>query len=110
DNSSGTDVVYEGLTTAITSVKPVVPCSTYHMKIAIADAGDQAYDSGVFVGGNAVSCQTAPAASIAATPVSCGGTNGTASVTVTNYSATPTYSWSPGGQTTPTLSGLSAGN
>src|ERR1700756_4011455 len=110
DNSFGIDVVYEGLTTAITSTKPVVPCSTYHMKIAIADAGDEVYDSGVFIGGNAVSCQTAPAASIASTPVSCGGSNGTAAVTISNYTATPTYSWSPGGQTTSSISGLSAGS
>lgn len=109
NNFSGTDIVYEGLTTAITSTKPVVPCSTYHMKIAIADAGDEVYDSGVFIGGNAVSCQTAPSAAITSTGVSCGGSNGTASVTVSNYSATPTYSWSPGGQTTPSLTGLSAG-
>ncbi|HXU26520.1 MAG TPA: choice-of-anchor L domain-containing protein [Bacteroidia bacterium] len=49
DNSSGTDIVYEGLTTAINSTKLVVPDSTYHLKVAIADAGDQAYDSGVFI-------------------------------------------------------------
>jgi len=104
------DIAYDGYTIPITSVKPVVPCSTYHMKIAIADAGDEQYDSGVFIGGNAVSCQTAPTASIASTPASCGGSTGTASVTVSNYTATPTYSWSPGGQTTPSISGLSAGN
>ena len=79
------------------------------MKIAIADAGDEAFDSGVFIQGNSVSCSTAPAASIVSTPVSCGGANGTAAVSVTNYTATPTYSWSPGGQTTSSLSGLAAG-
>jgi gliding motility-associated-like protein len=110
DNSAGTDIVYEGLTTAITSVKPVVPCSTYFMKIAIADAVDKIYDSGVFIGGNAVSCSTGPSASITSTPVSgCNSSDGTASVTISNYTATPTYSWSPGGQTTSSLSGLPVG-
>ena len=108
-NYTGTEIVYEGMTTAITSVKPVIPCSTYFMKIAIADADDEAYDSGVFIGGNSVSCSTAPSAFVTSTPVSCGGSNGTASITTSNYTATPTYSWSPGGQTTPSISGLSAG-
>lgn len=49
NNYTGTDIVYEGLTTAITSVKPVMPDSIYHMKVAIADAGDEVYDSGVFI-------------------------------------------------------------
>jgi len=49
DNSSGTDVVYEGLTTAINSVKPVMPDSIYHLEVGIADAGDEIYDSGVFI-------------------------------------------------------------
>ncbi len=104
------DIAYDGYTNAITSSAPVTPCSSYHMKIAIADALDEAYDSGVLIGSNAVNCSTAPGAAIVSTPVSCGGSNGTASITVTNYTATPTYSWSPGGQTTPSLSGLSAGN
>lgn len=109
DNSTGTEIAYEGLTTAITSVKPVVPCSTYFMKIAIADAVDEIYDSGVFIGGNSVSCSTAPSASITSTSASCGGATGTASVTTSNYTATPTYSWSPGGQTTSSINNLPAG-
>ncbi|HTA63592.1 MAG TPA: choice-of-anchor L domain-containing protein [Bacteroidia bacterium] len=104
------DIAYDGYTIPITSVAPVVPCSTYHMKIAIADAGDEEYDSGVFIGGNAVNCSTAPTASIASTPASsCGGNDGTASVTVSNYTGTPTYSWSQGGQTTASISNLAPG-
>lgn len=44
------------------------------------------------------------------TSASCGGANGTASVTVTNYTGTPTYSWSPGGQTTSSITGLTPGS
>jgi len=47
---------------------------------------------------------------ITTTSASCGGANGTASVTVTNYTGTPTYSWSPGGQTTPSITGLTPGS
>ncbi len=109
DADSNMDIAYPGYTIPITSVTSVSPCASYHMEIAIADAGDDAYDSGVFIEGNSVSCSTAPAASIASTTVSCGGSAGTASVTVINYTATPTYSWSPGGQTTSSITGLTAG-
>jgi len=103
------DIVYDGYTIPITSVSQVVPCSTYHMKIAIADAGDQAYDSGVFVGNNAVACQNAPAVTASATPTGCGGNSGSATATVTNYTGSATYQWQPGGQTTPTITNLPAG-
>ena len=103
------DIAYDGYTIPITSVTQVYPCSTYHMKIAIADAGDEYYDSGVFIGSNAVSCQNAPTVAASSTPVSCGGTNGTAAATVTNYTGTVTYHWFPGGQTTATISGQGAG-
>jgi gliding motility-associated-like protein len=108
DNSSGQDIAYEGLTTAITSVKPVVPCSTYTMKIAIADAGDEDYDSGVFIKGNSVTCQNTPTVTASATPFTC--TNpGSATATVTNYTGTITYQWEPGGATTATINNLSPG-
>lgn len=108
DNSSGTDVVYEGLTTAITSVKPVIPCSTYHIKIAICDVGDEAYDSGVFIQGNSLNCTNTPTITASTTPANCGAL-GSATVTVTNYTGTPTYQWIPGGATTDTVSNLAAG-
>ncbi|MGZ3863797.1 MAG: choice-of-anchor L domain-containing protein [Bacteroidia bacterium] len=109
DNSVGTDVVYYGLTTAITSVKAVVPCSTYHMKIAICDISDEAYDSGVFIQGNSVSCPTAPTVTVATSPSNCSGSTGSATATVTNYTGTPTYTWSPGGANTATISNLPPG-
>ena len=103
------DIVYDGYTIPITSVTPVKPCSTYHMKIAIADALDEAYDSGVFIGNNAISCATAPSVTVASTPSNCSGNTGTATASVTNYTGTPTYTWSPGGQNTASITGLSAG-
>ncbi len=53
DNYFGAvDVVYDGLTTPLTAVATVIPGQTYHIKLAIADAVDNAYDSGVFIEAN----------------------------------------------------------
>ncbi|MFN0216275.1 MAG: choice-of-anchor L domain-containing protein [Saprospiraceae bacterium] len=40
---------YDGFTDIFTAEASVVPCATYEMVIAIADVGDAAYDSGVFL-------------------------------------------------------------
>lgn len=40
---------YDGFTTVLTAKSAVIPCETYHLKLAIADAGDGALDSGVFI-------------------------------------------------------------
>ena len=42
-------IVYQGMTTVLTAVSQVIPCTTYHIKLAIADKGDQVLDSGVFL-------------------------------------------------------------
>jgi gliding motility-associated-like protein len=55
DNSNGTTVVYDGFTVKLQAMAIVVPCSTYTLKIAIADAGDDAYDSAVFLEANSLS-------------------------------------------------------
>ncbi|MBK7408401.1 MAG: choice-of-anchor L domain-containing protein [Saprospirales bacterium] len=56
NNLAGQSVVYDGLTSDFLGVKPsltatsqVIPCNTYHIKLAIADRGDTAFDSGVFI-------------------------------------------------------------
>ena len=56
DNQLGQSVQYDGLTSGfmgeqkeLVAIQPVTPCNTYHLKLAIADRGDFAYDSGVFV-------------------------------------------------------------
>ena len=51
----GTTIVYDGFTTVLTAWCLVVPCLTYHIKIAIGDAGDAAYDSAVFLEANSFS-------------------------------------------------------
>lgn len=42
-------VQYDGNTISLTASAYVQACETYHLKLAIGDAGDSIYDSGVFV-------------------------------------------------------------
>ncbi len=50
-NNTGTHE-YDGFTDVFTAFAQVYPCSTYHLKLAIADVGDGSFDSGVFLEGN----------------------------------------------------------
>ena len=53
----GNAVQYDGLTTLL-SANATVQCSqTYHIKLAICNVGDQAYDSGVFLQANSFSSE-----------------------------------------------------
>ncbi len=47
--SPGGTVQYDGFTRPLIAMAAVIPCSTYTIKIAIADVGDPIYDSGVFL-------------------------------------------------------------
>ncbi|WP_367389765.1 choice-of-anchor L domain-containing protein [Lewinella sp. LCG006] len=56
NNQDGLSLQYDGLTSDYLGVKKsltaratVEPCNTYHLKLAIADRGDNLFDSGVFV-------------------------------------------------------------
>ena len=108
--SGGATIQFDGFTTPLTAAANVVPCSTYHLKLAIADAGDCDWDSGVFLAYHGLTCPPSqvPAVNVSATPVLCGN-DGSASVNVTNYTGTPTYQWSPGGATTSSISNLTPG-
>jgi gliding motility-associated-like protein len=52
DNANGNTLVYNGHTTILTAKTVVVPCQSYHIKLAIADANDDWKDSGVFIEAN----------------------------------------------------------
>jgi hypothetical protein len=43
---------YDAFTTVLTAWSDVIPCETYHIKLAIGDGMDHAYDSGVFLEAN----------------------------------------------------------
>ena len=69
NNASGTTVAYDAFTTPLYAVFSVIPCFSYHIKLVIGDAGDAAYDSGVFLeansfGSNVINLSTTTANSI----------------------------------------------
>ncbi|MCX6231170.1 MAG: choice-of-anchor L domain-containing protein [Bacteroidetes bacterium] len=55
NNTGGSGIQADGFTTVLTAVAAVVPCTTYHLKLAIADANDQVLDSWVFLEANSLS-------------------------------------------------------
>jgi gliding motility-associated-like protein len=107
DNSVGATIVYDGMTTVLTSSIWLVPCATYHFKIAIADASDCIYDSGVFL--DFITCATGFQYTTANTPDICNSCSGTATVNVTGGLPPYTYQWLPSGGTNATATGLCAG-
>ncbi|OIP00385.1 MAG: hypothetical protein AUJ98_07505 [Bacteroidetes bacterium CG2_30_33_31] len=48
----GQSLQYDGKTVVLTAWIQVIPCLTYHIKLAVADVGDESYDSGVFLEAN----------------------------------------------------------
>ncbi|HRI27968.1 MAG TPA: choice-of-anchor L domain-containing protein [Chitinophagales bacterium] len=49
DNAGGISVQYDGFTVVLTATVEVIPGEIYHFILGIADAGDGAWDSGVFL-------------------------------------------------------------
>lgn len=49
NNGTGTTICYDGFTVVLTAVQPVQCGQTYHIKMAIGDGSDSAFDSGVFL-------------------------------------------------------------
>jgi gliding motility-associated-like protein len=56
NNTGGNMLTHDGLTVKLKAISAVTPCLTYHLKIAIADAGagDFMLDSGVFIEANSL--------------------------------------------------------
>lgn len=46
------ELQYDGFTKKMTAVANVIPCQTYHIKLAVADVGDHVWDSAVFLRAN----------------------------------------------------------
>jgi len=71
-NGDPTSVQFDGFTVILTAAAQVQCGQTYHIKIAIADAGDTAFDSAVFLEGGSFSSNSAnieASASIGGAPV-----------------------------------------
>ena len=108
NNQNCTNISLDGITTVLTSIINVTPCQTYHFKLAIADAGDPIYDSGVFV--DFLDCINTMTANTTSSPSGCSGNTGTATATVSAGFPPYTYSWNTTPvQTTATATGLAPG-
>ena len=108
NNSAGTSIVLDAFTTVLTRNVSVTPCQSYHFKLAIADAGDPIFDSGVFI--DFLDCINSVSATTSTTPVSCVGNDGSATATVSAGFPPYTYSWNTTPpQTTATATGLAPG-
>ncbi|MBK6833554.1 MAG: choice-of-anchor L domain-containing protein [Bacteroidetes bacterium] len=49
NNNNGTSVQYDGFTKGLKAISKVTPCTSYHLKLIVADASDKLWDSGVFI-------------------------------------------------------------
>jgi hypothetical protein len=56
DNTNGTAIQYNGYTKPLIATRGIIPSSTYHLKIVIADVADGSFDSGVFLESGSLSC------------------------------------------------------
>jgi len=54
NNNNGATIQYDGFTSVLTAESAVQCGETYHLIIAIADAGDAAWDSGIFLEANSL--------------------------------------------------------
>jgi gliding motility-associated-like protein len=108
NNSTGTSSVLDAFTTVLTRDVAVTPCQTYHFKLAIADAGDPIFDSGVFI--DFLDCVNSVTSTTSTAPASCAGNDGTATANVSAGYPPYTYSWNTTPpQTTATATGLAPG-
>lgn len=46
------DIVFDGMTVVLTATVAVIPCRTYHLKLAVGDVNDRIFDSGVMLKAN----------------------------------------------------------
>ena len=93
DNSAGNTIVYDAFTKMLTATLSVVPCKTYQLRLAIADGGDEIYDSGVFLQAGGITCNLNVTASAPTNDI-CKGSSVVLSALST--AATGTLMWNTG--------------
>ncbi|MBI1837475.1 MAG: choice-of-anchor L domain-containing protein [Flavobacteriia bacterium] len=97
----------DGFTHVLTPTIAVIPCQTYHFKLAIADAADANIDSAVLI--DIIQCSNPLVVATSSTPDHCGNGIGTAAVTTTGGTGPFQYSWSPTGGNNSTAQNLQSG-
>jgi|GEM_PF-4160058 len=60
DNSNGQTIQYDGFTTVLPAFLPVIPGESYHIKLAVCDASDGIYDTGILLEGGSFESQGPP--------------------------------------------------
>ncbi|MEI7596207.1 MAG: choice-of-anchor L domain-containing protein, partial [Bacteroidota bacterium] len=96
DNTGGANVMFDGFTVPLVAKCAVVPCASYHIKLAIADVGDGIYDSGVFIEANSLT--GGQSGTLTATSPVCIGANSVVDITP----GAASYVWNfDGGVATP---------
>ncbi len=98
DNTAGPTVQYAGFTTVMKAISAVKCGQQYHIRIAIADAGDHYFDSGVFLGGGSFRGGT-NSLNIVATPGDSICPNTEVSVFFPDNDPTHNFTWSFDGAT-----------
>ena len=73
DNPANIDVSMNGYTTVLTATMVVVPCETYHIRLAIADGSDNSLDSWVFLEANSFSSNSISLNAVPSYPPGVGG-------------------------------------
>lgn len=85
------DFQYNGLTVPLVATIPVIPCTSYHMKVAVVDIGNPGYDSGVFLKFKSLACAQDQILSVTTKDsILCTGQN-----TTLIASGGSNYTWSP---------------
>ncbi|MBL4752750.1 MAG: choice-of-anchor L domain-containing protein [Flavobacteriales bacterium] len=103
-------IQYDGFTVPLITTYTVTPGQMYHLKIAIADAGDGIFDSGLFLEGGSFA-GPGPISFVldSVIPDTCGGNpGGSIEMTVLGTNPPFTYAWS-NGDTTLDISNLTSG-
>ena len=91
-NSSNTYLQFDGLTVPLTAKSAVVPGQTYQIILAIADAGDGIFDSGVFIEEGGITAGTDENTLDNFVSIVYNSSNRQATIQVTEYQGNLTYS------------------
>jgi gliding motility-associated-like protein len=90
NNTGGTTIAYNGLTTPLLAKVATFPNQTYHFVLVIADASDDILDSGVFLTFEGLTCQADTVLAVSPDTSICIGDS-----TLLVASGLVNYTWSP---------------